>query len=120
MVNICSRTAEVQTVILVKTGGTCSTVTAAQLAGITYIGRVPDFVSFYKPPGNGVRGYSASSFVPSDLAGLTGLRHLVLTDSPMLTTLPDDAFSEAAGLTRLHLDDNNLTSLGAGRLQRTH
>ena len=97
VVDICSRTPEVQTAILRATGlSTCSTVTPTQLASITDLT---------------VTGYSASSFAPSDLAGLTGLRSLSINNSPMLTTVPDNAFSQVTGVTSLSLDRIGITSL---------
>ena len=124
-IDICSRTAEVQTAILAELSGatTCSTVSAAQLSGITYLR---------------VTGYSNSTIIPGDFAGLTALDELNIVDSPILTTTPANAFSEVsstlttlflagtgtsietlhkdtfdglAAVTWLNLDSNNLTSL---------
>ena len=58
VVDVCSRTAEVQAAILAATGSeTCSTFTDTQLASVLS----PE-----------VMGYSASSIVCADSAGLTG------------------------------------------------
>ncbi len=84
VVDICSRTRAVQDAIINAIGGTCSAVTNTQLAGIAKLQ---------------IEGYSNSSIVPGDLAGLTGLRELWVTDSPDLTTVPANAFSELTGTT---------------------
>ena len=96
VVNICSRTAEVQTAILALVpGATCSTITDAQLAGIT--GRLD------------IRGYSSASIVPGDFAGLTMLTELKISDSPLLTTVPANAFSEVTtSLGQIDLSDNSI------------
>ena len=95
-VNICSRTTEVQTAILALVpGATCSTITDAQLAGIT--GRLD------------IRGYSSASIVPGDFAGLTMLTELKISDSPLLTTVPANAFSEVTtSLGQIDLSDNSI------------
>ena len=98
-VNICSRTAEVQTAILAEvSGATCSTITDTQLAAITRLE---------------VTGYSNASIVPGDFAGLTVLERMEITDSPSLTTVPANAFSEVTGLTRLVLVWNTISSVDA-------
>ena len=93
-----------QTAILAAIGsGTCSTVTDTQIASVT---------NLY------VVGYSSSSVVAADFAGLTGLTSLRFDSSPMLTTVPDNAFSNvAATLERIDLrgrlsEHNGITSLG--------
>ena len=95
-VNICSRTAEVQTAILALVpGATCSTITSTQLAGVT--GTLV------------VTGYNSASIVPGDFAGLTMLTRLVINDSPLLTTLPGNAFSEVTtSLGQIDLSDNSI------------
>ena len=100
VVDICSRTAEVQTAILAEvSGAACSTVTDTQLAGITYLA---------------ITGYSSASIVSSDFAGLTGLPRLDITDSPDLTTVPANAFSEVTGaLTDLRLPRNRIATVHA-------
>ena len=96
-VNICSRTAQAQTAILDKVSGdTCSDITDTQLAAITELI---------------VTGYSNASLVPGDFAGLTGLTELSINNSPTLTTIPADAFSEVTGLTRLNLFGNRIATL---------
>ena len=87
VVNICSRTAEVQTAILDDvSGATCATITATQLANIQYL---------YTD------GYSNTAVVPSDFANLTGLIELGIWDSSALTTVPANAYSEVTGYTNL-------------------
>ena len=98
-VNICSRTAEVQTATLARLTPTptCSTVTDEQLAGITHLS---------------ITGYSAASIASGDFAGLTGLTFLEIRDSTTLTTA--NAFSQVAGtLEHLVLVENEFSSLDA-------
>ena len=99
VVNICDRTQEVQDAILGGLTGapTCSTVTDTQLASI---------------PALAITGYSSASIVPGDFAGLTTLDNLRISDSPLLTTVPANAFSEVpTSLTALHLDVNSISSV---------
>ena len=101
VVNICSRTTEVQTAILAAIGGsaTCSTVTDTQLASITSL-------TFFS--------YPNSSIPPADFAGLTGLTSLSLLFLSALTTVPDDAFVDLTALETLTIQLNdNLTTVGA-------
>ena len=100
-VNICSRTAQAQTAILDKVPDnvpevTCSTITDTQLAAIT------EMI---------VTGYSNASLVPGDFADLTGLTNLSINNSPTLTTIPADAFSEVTSLTRLELKNDTIASV---------
>ena len=98
-VNICSRTAEVQTGILAEvSGATCSTITDTQLASITHLE---------------VTGYSSAGLVPGDFAGLTGLEWMSITDSPLLTTVPANAFSEVVGLEYIYMAENGISSVDA-------
>ena len=60
-----------------------------------------------------VTGYSNVSIVPGDFAGLTGLEWMSITDSPLLTTVPANAFSEVTGLTTLILSGNGISSVDA-------
>ena len=77
---ICARTQVVQDAILAAIRiGTCSTVTDTQLASIVALS---------------ISRYSASNIVPADFAGLTGLRALTIRNSPTLTTVPANAFSQ--------------------------
>ena len=102
VVNICSRTTEVQTAILalVTPNPTCSTITDTQLAGI--IGTLQ------------ITGYSSASIVPGDFAGLTMLTRLEVIQSPLLITVPANAFSEVAtSLTVLQLRLNAISSVDA-------
>ena len=97
--SICDRTQEVQDAILGQLTGspTCSTVTATQLASITTL----DF-----------KGYSNASIVAGDFAGLTMLDLLAITYSPMLTTVPANAFSQVSNTLRvLILTDNSISSV---------
>ena len=98
VVNICSRTPEVQTAILVRVPGrTCSTITDTELASI---------------PRLDTSGYSAASVVPADFAGLDGLTEIHILSSTTLTTVPARAFSEVADtLDKLGLYRNNLSSV---------
>ena len=96
---ICSRTPEVQDAILGGLTGspTCSTVTDTQLASITYLE---------------ITGYSSASIVPDDFAGLAGLNELEINGSPLLTTVPANAFREVtASLRELRLNANRISSL---------
>ena len=86
VVDICSRTQEVQDAILNETGGMCSTVTEAQLATVGYV---------YTD------GYSSATVVPSDFAGLTGLYELGIWNSTQLTTVPANAYSEVTSSSNL-------------------
>ena len=58
-----------------------------------------------------ITGYSGASIVSSDFAGLTGLTKLYITDSPQLTTVPANAFSEVTALTWLILHRNDIESV---------
>ena len=123
-VNICDRTPEVQEELLEEIRGdvTCSTVTDAQLAGVTRM---------Y------VDGYSSSHIVPGDFYGLASLSTLTIENSQQLTSVPAnafnglpvthiylrfnglrvldrDAFSGLDSLTTLELSDNDLNSLPGG------
>ena len=99
VVDICSRTSEVQAAILAKVTPTptCSTITDTQLAAITELV---------------ITGYSSASIVPGDFAGLMALTQLDVTRSPLLTTVPANAFSEVtASLTNLFLHRNSISSV---------
>ena len=99
VVNICDRTQEVQAAILGGLTGdpTCSTVTDTQLASITRLE---------------ITGYSSKTVVPGDFAGLAGLETLWIIGSPLLTTVPANAFSEVpASLGELRLNANSISSL---------
>ena len=97
--DFCSRTQEVQDAILGGLTGspTCSTVTDAQLASITELE---------------ITGYSSASIVPGDFAGLAVLNELEINGSPLLTTVPANAFREVtARLRELRLNANRISSL---------
>ena len=97
VVDICSRTLGVQNAILDEIGsGTCSTITDTQLASVTTLT---------------VTGYSASSIVPADFAGLTGLTSLSIHASSTLNTVPANAFSQVTNLTSLSLNRNSISSI---------
>ena len=98
-VNICDRTLEVQAAIIKKTGGSCSTVTDTQLAGIK---------DLY------VLSYSSSTVIADDFAGLTGLFELYLGNSQQLTMVPANAFR--------HLTNPNFRYMGLGgnRIKTVH
>ena len=99
VVGFCDRTPEVQDAILesVTPYSTCSTITDTQLAAITELR---------------ITGYSSASIVPGDFAGLTMLTLLKISDSPLLTTVPANAFSEVtASLTNLQIDRNSISSV---------
>ena len=88
VVDICSRTAQVQTAIIAETGGTCSTVTDSQLANIQYL---------Y------MDGYSRDNIGITDFAGLTGLLEVGISNSPQLTTLQANAFSGLTSFSSLEV-----------------
>ena len=98
VVDICSRTAEVQTAILASVGGgrTCSTITDTDLASIGSLR---------------ITGYSAESIVPADFAGLTSLSTLTITASPDLNTVPENAFSQVSGVETVQLSDTSISSI---------
>ena len=99
VVNICSRTTEVQTEILALVpGATCSTITDAQLAGIT----VPLFIN----------GYSSSSIEPNEFEGLTGVRFLKVSGA--IETLHPGAFEGLTSLDKLNLSQNRIKTLEEG------
>ena len=95
--DVCSRTPEVRDAIVAETGAAaCSAVTSTQLASITYLE---------------ITGYSSANIVPADFAGLTTLDVLAIIDSPALTTVPANAFSEVTSLTGLSLEKNSISSV---------
>ena len=100
--NICSRTDTVRDEILsvindinqslapLSSSATCSTVTLAQLAGITALS---------------LNSKSISSLRSGDFADLTGLTSLDLSDNTLMT-LPDGIFSGLTNLTGVDVSDN--------------
>ena len=96
--DLCGRTAQVQTGILVLISGVtdCATVTTAQLNALTGILDLGD---------DGL-----TSLAAGDFAGLTGLTTLWL-HSNSIEMLPDGVFDDLDSLTTLWLDSNSLTSL---------
>ena len=105
-VDICDRTPEVEAALLAfiqanEPSATCSTVTDAQLASVNYL--------------NLLDGYSSSSIVPSDFAGLTGLVELQVAYSQQLTTVPANAFRELRSTTVL-----GYIGLSGNRIKTVH
>ena len=105
-VDICDRTPEVEAALLAfiqanEPSATCSTVTDAQLASVNYL--------------NVLDGYSSSSIVPSDFAGLTGLVELQVAYSQQLTTVPANAFRELRSTTVL-----GYIGLSGNRIKTVH
>ena len=105
-VDICDRTPEVEAALLAfiqanQPSATCSTVTDAQLASVNYL--------------NVLDGYSSSSIVPSDFAGLTGLVELQVAYSQQLTTVPANAFRELRSTTVL-----GYIGLSGNRIKTVH
>ena len=95
-VDICARTAQVQTAILAKvSGATCSTITDTQLAGITHLV---------------ITRNTNLSIAPGDFAGLTGLRDLDIGGNG-ISTLDEDIFDGLTSLTTLRIQDNILNAL---------
>ena len=95
---ICGRTRQVQEEILSQVAtDVCGEVTAAQLAGISFLD---------------LDGESITSLRPGDFAGLTGLTRLDLY-SNTVAQLPAGVFSGLTRLEQLYLQDNGLTSLRA-------
>ena len=105
VVDICNRTQEVQDAILARTGGTCSTVTDVQLAGINGAAD-PLHIS----------GYSNATLLSSDFAGLTGVTVLYISSSPTLRTVPANAFDELTktGVTEIRFYQTGVRTLTAG------
>ncbi len=105
-VDICDRTPEVEAALLAfiqanQPSATCSTVTDAQLASVNYL--------------NVLDGYSSSSIMPSDFAGLTGLVELQVAYSQQLTTVPANAFRELRSTTVL-----GYIGLSGNRIKTVH
>ena len=99
VVDICGRTPEVQTAILAKvSGATCSTITQEQLNGIEQLD---------------ITGYSISSIVPGEFAGLTELKFLNLKANA-IETLHPGAFDGLTSLEDLHLSQNRIKTLEEG------
>ena len=105
VVDICGRTQAVQDAILARTGGTCSTVTDVQLAGIS--GAAQSLR---------ISGYSSATLLSSDFAGLTGVTVVHITSSPTLRTVPADAFDELTktGVTDIRFLQTGVRTLTAG------
>ena len=98
-VNICDRTEQVRSRILLKVSATdCTDVSTSELAAITTLSATS----------NGVLSLRAGDF-----AGLTGLKKLYLARNHLIG-LPADIFAELSSLTELDLASNQLISLPAG------
>ena len=108
VVNICDRTAQVETAILAELSHSdCSAVTSAELAVIGYA--IPP----YSGRGIDLSGMGITSLQAGDFSGLSSLQTLGL-DGNALASLPEGVFSGLSSLTWLHLSDNALTSLPEG------
>ena len=133
-IGVCDRTAQVRNAIVEAIGGgvTCSTVTSAQLAGITTLNladrnimslRSGDFAGLTALTDLDLRGNQFSrrddsgtllSTLPADIFdGLTSLTSLILRRS-FLTTLDEDIFNDLTSLTSLGLSESSLTELPSG------
>ena len=98
-VDICDRTEQVRSRILLKVSATgCTDVSTSELAAITTLSATS----------NGVLSLRAGDF-----AGLTGLKKLYLARNHLIG-LPADIFAELSSLTELDLASNQLTGLPAG------
>ncbi len=98
-VDICDRTEQVRSRILLKVSATdCTDVSTSELAAITTLSATS----------NGVLSLRAGDF-----AGLTGLKKLYLARNHLIG-LPADIFAELSSLTELDLASNRLISLPAG------
>ena len=107
VVDICDRTPEVETAVLQivwisDPDATCSTVTSEQLAAID--GKLY------------IIGYSNPTLLKSDFEGLTGITSIEISRSPMLRTVPADAFDEfnKSGVFDLFLRFSGIKTLEAG------
>ena len=100
VVNICSRTQEVQTAILAKipSSPACDAVTDTDLAGIDGDLRIVN--------------YSSPKVLGSDFAGLTGdIRRFYIYFSPLVTEVEANAFDGFTSVNHLSLKYNGLTTL---------
>ena len=102
-INICDRTPQVETKILMRLGKTsadCGSVTAAELAGIRWLHVVYSYGSL-------------TTLKTGDFDGLTGLRELRLNGNS-LSSLPAGIFDDLTSLENLEVAGNRLSSLPAG------
>ena len=100
-INICDRTPQVKTKILMRLGKTsadCGSITAAELAGIRTLS---------------VRNSGITALKDGDFDGLTGLGTLNLYENN-LRSLPSGVFDKLTKLEWLNLDENDLGSLPSG------
>ena len=117
---ICGRTPEVRDVILLevqksRSTATCADVTSAELAAIT-IFDVSEPVT--NVPLAYVQNYSKSTLLGSDFAGLTSLSELEISASPMLKSIPANAFMGTPALTRLFFQRQPVSKLFTNALLR--
>ena len=118
-VNICGRTAQVQTAILNESDDTeCTSVT--DLAMITDLNAFDmRIVALQSGDFDGLTGLTSLDLsdnnivtLPADIfAGLTALQTLIFINNRGLTTLPADVFAGLTALTILELGNNGFTAL---------
>ena len=123
VVNICDRTAQVETAILAALShNDCSAVTSAELAGISDLLLVnKGITSLQARDFSGLSSlyelwlaYNALTSLPAGVfSGLSSLKYLWLQENA-LTSLPAGVFSGLSSLDELWLHGNRLTSLPAG------
>ena len=122
---ICGRTPEVRDVILLqvqksRSTATCADVTSAELAAITIFDVSEPVTNVFL---GYVHDYSNSTLLGSDFAGLTSLSELEISDSPMLKSIPANAFMGTPALTRLFFHTTGVETIherafaGLGNLQ---
>ncbi len=122
---ICGRTPEVRDVILLQVQksrptATCADVTTTELAAISVFNvtdpETNEFLGY-------IQNYSNSTLLGSDFAGLTSLSELEIAASPMLKSIPANAFMGTPALTRLFIHTTGVETIheralaGLGNLQ---
>ena len=117
--SVCDRTPEVETWILrqIPSATNCADVTTTQLNGIAGESVTVPFVSGSSIPGiMWITGYSNPTLLSSDFAGLTGIRAVLIVDSPALRAVPSDAFDglTEGSLTHVLLPRNGIKAIGPG------
>ena len=122
---ICGRTPEVRDVILLQVQrdlptATCADVTSAELAAITVFNVSDPITGVFL---GYIQNYSNSTLLGSDFAGLTSLSELEISASPMLKSIPANAFMGTPALTRLLIHTTGVETIheralaGLGNLQ---
>ena len=122
---ICGRTPEVRDVILLqvqksRSTARCADVTSAELAAITIFDVSEPVTNVFL---GYVHDYSNSTLLGSDFSGLTSLSELEISDSPMLKSIPANAFMGTPALTRLFFHTTGVETIherafaGLGNLQ---